>query len=99
MEDEPKKINIDNETKKGEDEKKEGHKNKEKYVFTMDKDRLLGKGSFGKIYAGYNKKTGEEVAIKLELLSAEQPQLISEYKIYKHLQGGFGIPKVYECSN
>ena len=98
MEDEPKKINIDNETKKGEDEKKEGHKNKEKYVFTMDKDRLLGKGSFGKIFAGYNKKTGEEVAIKLELLSAEQPQLISEYKIYKHLQGGFGIPKVYECS-
>ena len=67
-------------------------------VFTIDEDNMLGKGSFGKIYAGYNKKTGEEVAIKLESVNANQPQLIEEYKIYKYLQHGFGFPKVYECS-
>ena len=80
------------------DEKNEHKKIKEKNIFTLDQNRLLGKGSFGKIYAGYNKTTGEEVAIKLESINADQPQLIAEYKIYKYLQHGFGIPKVYECS-
>ena len=67
--------------------------------YTIDSKKILGKGSFGKIYAGINKATGEEIAIKLEPLNAEQPQLIYEYKIYKYLQNGFGIPKVYECSH
>ena len=99
MEDEPNqnKINIDKEIK-NQEEKKENKKVKEKMVFTIDEDNMLGKGSFGKIYAGYNKKTGEEVAIKLESVNANQPQLIEEYKIYKYLQHGFGFPKVYECS-
>ena len=34
----------------------------------------------------------------MEDINAAQPQLIAEYKIYKYLQNGFGIPKVYECS-
>jgi len=100
MEDEPKKNEIiDESNTKIEKHKQENkHKDKPKNIFKMDQERLLGKGSFGKIYAGYNKTTGEEVAIKMEDINAAQPQLIAEYKIYKYLQNGFGIPKVYECS-
>ena len=71
---------------------------KERNNYSIDPKKLLGKGSFGKIYAGINKTTGDEIAIKLEPLTTEQPQLVYEYKIYKYLQHGFGIPKVYECS-
>ncbi len=100
MEDEPKKNEIIDEsnTKIEEHKQEDKHKDKPKNIFKMDQERLLGKGFFGKIYAGYNKTTGEEVAIKMEDINAAQPQLIAEYKIYKYLQNGFGIPKVYECS-
>ena len=57
----------------------------------------MGKGSFSKIYAGVNRTTGDEIAIKLEPLNTDQSQLVYEYKIYKYLQNGFGIPRVYEC--
>ena len=73
-------------------------KKKERNNYSIDPKKLLGKGSFGKIYAGINKTTGDEIAIKLEPLNTDQPQLVYEYKIYKYLQNGFGIPKVYECS-
>ena len=89
-----KNINDERETQISQPQKKEHPKNN----YTIDSKKILGKGSFGKIYAGINKATGEEIAIKLEPLTSEQPQLIYEYKIYKYLQNGFGIPKVYECS-
>lgn len=54
----------------------------------------IGSGSFGEIYAGTNVHTGEEVAIKLEPLKSKHPQLLYESKIYRVLQGGYGIPAV-----
>jgi len=36
----------------------------------------------------------EEVAIKLESLKTRHPQLLYESKLYRLLQGGFGIPNV-----
>ena len=62
----------------------------------FNKNKLLGKGSFGSIYIGTNKKTGEEVAIKVEQASDEISQLKIEYKAYKILEGGYGFPKVYD---
>jgi serine/threonine protein kinase len=37
--------------------------------------KKLGTGAFGELYAGVNIKTGEEVAVKLELIYMEKPQL------------------------
>lgn len=54
----------------------------------------IGSGSFGEIYSGTNVHTGEEVAIKLEPVKSKHPQLIYESKIYRVLQGGYGIPGV-----
>ena len=54
----------------------------------------IGSGSFGEIYAGTNVHTGEEVAIKLEPIKTKHPQLLFEAKIYRVLQGGYGIPGV-----
>jgi casein kinase 1 len=74
------------------------HLKKQRDKFIIDPKNLLGKGSFGKIFPGINKTTNEPIAIKLEPLQTNHPQLVYEYKIYKYLQNGFGIPKVYECS-
>ena len=84
------------------DERKEDNNKKtaleSKQKFTINPKNLIGKGSFGRIYSGTNKTTGEEVAIKLEPINTDQPQLIYEYKIYKLLQGGYGFPRVYDFS-
>ncbi|KAI5285395.1 hypothetical protein KEM54_000602 [Ascosphaera aggregata] len=63
--------------------------------------RKIGEGSFGKIYSGggeqtaINTATGEDVAIKLEKIDQCNPQLSVEYRRYKALAGGHGIPSVY----
>ncbi|MES1907298.1 MAG: hypothetical protein MHM6MM_000447 [Cercozoa sp. M6MM] len=66
--------------------------------FIASKYRLgqkIGSGSFGDIYAGISILSNEEVAIKLETHKTRHPQLAYEYKLYRLLSGGPGIPQVY----
>ena len=58
-------------------------------------DKKLGHGSFGALYSGINIKTNEEVAIKLEKLDANQPQLAYEAQLYEKLKGIAGIPTIH----
>jgi len=57
--------------------------------------RKIGSGSFGDIYLGTNINSGEEVAIKLESTKSRHPQLAYEYKVYRILAGGVGVPNVH----
>ncbi|DAA13133.1 TPA: casein kinase I-like [Bos taurus] len=57
--------------------------------------RKIGSGSFGKVYLAINITNGEEVAVKLEPQKARQPQLLYESRLYKLLQGGVGIPRIW----
>ena len=47
--------------------------------------RKIGSGSFGDIYLGVNIANGEEVAVKLEPVTARHPQLFYESRLYKVL--------------
>ena len=55
----------------------------------------IGSGSFGDIYQGTNVQTRTPVAIKLENRKTPHPQLFYEFKLYRLLQGGVGIPNVH----
>ena len=57
-------------------------------TFSINYKKILGNGSFGVIYLGYDNRTNSEVAIKMEHQNAKNPQLINESKILKSLQGG-----------
>lgn len=56
---------------------------------------ILGKGAFGKIYSAFDNENNIEVALKVENAS---PNLIlrKEYDTLKELEGGIGIPRVYD---
>lgn len=45
--------------------------------------RKFNSGSFGDLYLGSNVQTGEEVAVKLEPMRSQYPQLVRESKVYK----------------
>jgi len=57
--------------------------------------KKLGSGSFGEVYKAVDLKTNALVAVKLEPTNSRHPQLEYEAKVYKILDGGIGIPKVY----
>ena len=54
----------------------------------------LGSGSFGDIYLAYNLENGEQVAAKVESSNARDPRLEEEFKVYRAIQGGVGIPHI-----
>lgn len=60
----------------------------------MHSSSRTGSGSFGDIYLGMSIQCGEEVAIKVESINARHPQLLYEYKLYRVLSGGVGIPRI-----
>ena len=47
------------------------------------------------IHSGHHLETKEEVALKLEYNQVSPSQLENEVGIYKELDGGNGIPRVY----
>ncbi len=63
--------------------------------------RKIGEGGFGDVFAGttaFGVCAGEEVAIKLEPVKSDYPQLIHESKVLKSLQLGVpdvGLPKFH----
>ena len=57
----------------------------------------LGNGAFGDIYKGINATNNKKVAIKIEKVKKQNNlQLKNETEILSLLQGGLGIPKLYD---
>jgi len=56
--------------------------------------KKIGFGTFGEIFHGVDLQTRENVAIKLEKRDSRTPQLRNEHRIYKHLSGLDGFPRV-----
>jgi serine/threonine protein kinase len=61
-----------------------------KYLLT----EKIGSGSFGTIYKGFNTRTNEQIAIKVEPIKNETKLLKNETKIYNYLSGLKGLPTV-----
>lgn len=60
-------------------------------------EEQLGAGAFGEIYAGVDVKSNQPVAIKLEHVNAEHPQLAYEARVYRQLRasGMTRIPELF----
>ncbi|KAK3688963.1 casein kinase 1, epsilon [Podospora appendiculata] len=57
-------------------------------------DHKIGKGGFGEVWAGFDLKLNEEVAMKLTPIGKGPDTLRLEADTYKELAGGVGIPRV-----
>ena len=62
---------------------------------TFNISEKIGSGCFGDVYAGRCLQTGEEVAIKKEYIGVHSPQLFSEMKIVRLLNGSIGFPSFF----
>ena len=58
-------------------------------------EKQLGAGAFGEIYSGIDVDSGDAVAVKLERMDAEYPQLIYEARVYNKLSSKHGVPRVF----
>jgi serine/threonine protein kinase len=56
---------------------------------------ILGEGAYGKVYAGVNTRTREEVAIKLEKIHDTVPLLEYEYNVLAKMDGEKGFPVIH----
>jgi len=63
--------------------------------------KKIGAGCFGEVYRGKDKESGQDIAVKLEELKTQAPQLAFEYDVAKKLAGdkmeppfpqGFALP-------
>jgi serine/threonine protein kinase len=63
---------------------------------TWQTETQIGKGAFGAVWLGVNKKTGEKVAIKFESTDVKMGQLLIEYNLYFRLRKSEHIPKIYD---
>ena len=66
--------------------------------FSIIVNKQLGKGGFGHLYLGRNLRENTFLAVKVED-QIQRSHLTMEYHILKEIQGGEGIPRVYELHN
>ena len=90
------KLSLNNSKNNNNDKKKFDDKSRLDN-YTIDYSRLIGKGAFGQIYLGTDKKTQKGVAVKVEKKSTGFSYLLNEYKNYKKLKGFKHIPIIYDC--
>ena len=86
-----------NDSKNNNNDKKKFNDKSRMDNYTIDYSRLIGKGAFGQIYLGTDKKTQKSVAVKVEKKSTGFSYLLNEYKNYKKLKGYKHIPIIYDC--
>ena len=86
-----------NDSKNNNNDKKKFNDKSRMDNYTIDYSRLIGKGAFGQIYLGTDKKTQKSVALKIEKKSIGFSYLLNEYKNYRKLKGYKHIPIIYDC--
>lgn len=55
----------------------------------------IGSGSFGDVFLVIDNRDKKRLAAKFEHSNSKSPQLYYEYRVYRLLEGGEGIPSVY----